>query len=109
MRIKLDENLPFLLVARLQDLGHDVDTVPAEELAGRADPEIWRATQNAERVLIKTWTSRISGSIGRGCTTALFSSACECPADSPLRGGSSKSSRAKTFSLGGAVSSSCRT
>ena len=52
MRIKLDENLPSLLIARLQDLGHDVDTVPAEELAGRADPEIWRAAQNAERVLI---------------------------------------------------------
>jgi predicted nuclease of predicted toxin-antitoxin system len=52
VRIKLDENLPSSLVARLQGLGHDVDTVPAEKLAGRADPEIWRATQKAERILI---------------------------------------------------------
>lgn len=52
MRIKLDENLPTSLLAHRQGLGHDVDTVPTESLAGRADPVIWRATQNAERVLI---------------------------------------------------------
>ena len=40
------------LVARLQDLAHNVDTVRTEEMAGRADPEIWRAAQNAEHAAI---------------------------------------------------------
>jgi hypothetical protein len=34
---KLDENLPHQLVELLTDLGHDVDAVPAEHLAGRDD------------------------------------------------------------------------
>ena len=37
MNIKLDENLPHQLVQLLTDLGHDVDTVPDEHLAGRDD------------------------------------------------------------------------
>lgn len=52
MRIKLDENLPADLVADLAALGHDVDTVPAEGLAGKVDPEVWAAAQAVERVLI---------------------------------------------------------
>ena len=52
MRIKLDENLPLSLVANLERLGHDVDTVPAEDLAGQADPRIWSAAQHANRLLI---------------------------------------------------------
>ena len=35
MTIKVDENLPERLVAALAALGHDVDTVRAEHLAGR--------------------------------------------------------------------------
>ena len=52
MRIKLDENLPADLVEDLAALGHDVDTVPSEGLAGHDDPDVWQAAQAAERVLI---------------------------------------------------------
>lgn len=52
MNIKLDENLPERLVSALRELGHDVDTVPAEHMAGRDDNEVWRATQSAGRFLI---------------------------------------------------------
>jgi predicted nuclease of predicted toxin-antitoxin system len=52
LNIKLDENLPERLVAALQELGHDVDTVRAEHLAGRADGEVWQAAQAGHRFLI---------------------------------------------------------
>jgi len=52
MKIKLDENLPIALVTALKDLGHDIDTVQSEGLAGADDDRIWRATQTAERFLI---------------------------------------------------------
>lgn len=40
MKIKLDENIPLRLVASLAALGHDVETVPQEGLAGRPDTEV---------------------------------------------------------------------
>ncbi len=52
MRIKLDENLPRSLEAELSSLGHDIDTVPSEGLAGRPDPDIWVAAQRERRFLI---------------------------------------------------------
>ena len=52
MKIKLDENLPDRLAAELAALGHDVDTVRAEQLAGRPDNEVWQATQSVGRFLI---------------------------------------------------------
>lgn len=52
MKIKLDENLPERLAAELQILGHDVDTVRAEHLAGRDDNEVWQVAQSAGRFLI---------------------------------------------------------
>lgn len=52
MRIKLDENLPEDLAARLEVLGHDVDTARGEGLAGAADPEIWSEAQGQRRFLI---------------------------------------------------------
>ena len=51
MKIKLDENLPDRLVAVLSGLGHNVDTVRTEQLAGRADPDVWSAAQAAQRFL----------------------------------------------------------
>jgi len=36
----LDENLPERLLSELQVLGHDVDTVRTEHLAGRNDHEV---------------------------------------------------------------------
>ena len=52
MNIKLDENLPTSLALSLADLGHDVDTVAQEGLAGYDDAHVWFATQKAERFLI---------------------------------------------------------
>jgi predicted nuclease of predicted toxin-antitoxin system len=52
VKIKLDENLPHTLVGLLSQLGHDVDTVPNEGLAGKDDVEVWTATQAAGRFLI---------------------------------------------------------
>lgn len=52
MRIKLDENLPASLVDILTPLGHDVDTVPREGLAGRKDSDVWAAAQGARCFLI---------------------------------------------------------
>ncbi len=52
MRIKLDENLPESLVSALSALGHSVDTVSGEGLAGRPDSEVWHAAQADRRFLI---------------------------------------------------------
>jgi predicted nuclease of predicted toxin-antitoxin system len=52
VKIKLDENLPERLVPELAALGHDVDTVRAEHLAGRPDNEVWQAAQSVDRFLI---------------------------------------------------------
>lgn len=51
MKIKLDENLPQRLVSKLEALGHDVDTVRGEHMAGRDDSEVWLA-QSSGRFLI---------------------------------------------------------
>jgi hypothetical protein len=52
MRIKLGENLPESLLASLTALGHDVDNVRLEGMAGRADPDVWQAAQSGSRFLI---------------------------------------------------------
>jgi predicted nuclease of predicted toxin-antitoxin system len=52
VRLKLDENLPHTLVGLLSQLGHDVDTVPNEGLAGKDDGKVWTVTQAAGRFLI---------------------------------------------------------
>jgi predicted nuclease of predicted toxin-antitoxin system len=52
MRIKLDENLPTRLVSVLADLGHDVDTVPTERIAGTDDAVVWQAAQACHRFLV---------------------------------------------------------
>lgn len=52
MRIKLDENLPARLVGILSARGHDVHTVPGENLSGRPDADIWQAACEEGRFLI---------------------------------------------------------
>jgi predicted nuclease of predicted toxin-antitoxin system len=52
MKIKLEENLPLRLATLLKNLGHDVHTLYDELLLGRADAEIWEATQEESRFLI---------------------------------------------------------
>lgn len=52
MKLKLDENLPASLEEALAALGHEVDTVPAEGLAGRPDGDVWDAAQSEARLLV---------------------------------------------------------
>lgn len=52
MKLKLDENLPRQLVPILTGLGHDVDTVPDERLAGQGDHAVWLAAQAASRFFV---------------------------------------------------------
>ena len=52
MKIKLDENLPAGLLQNLADIGHDVDTVEREGLAGNTDDDVWQAAPEAGRFLI---------------------------------------------------------
>ena len=52
MRIKLDENIPLRTQSLLLNLGHDVEIVPQEDLAGGTDDQIWQAAQATTRFLI---------------------------------------------------------
>jgi predicted nuclease of predicted toxin-antitoxin system len=52
MRIKLEENPPTRLVSVLAELGHDVDTVPSEHIAGRDDAVVWQTAQAGQRFLV---------------------------------------------------------
>lgn len=52
MRVKLDENLPVRIKAILQVRGHDVDTVPEEQLSGCPDASVWAAACAEGRMLI---------------------------------------------------------
>jgi predicted nuclease of predicted toxin-antitoxin system len=52
VKIKLDENLPESLIAELSALGHDVDNVRQEGLAGYGDPDVWAAAQAERRFFI---------------------------------------------------------
>lgn len=52
MKLKLDENLPSGLLSALQALGHDVDSVPSEQLSGHEDASVWTAAQAAGRFLV---------------------------------------------------------
>lgn len=52
MRIKLDENIPVRLIDILNDLGHDVDNVISENIAGYPDDHVWDEAQKAGRFLV---------------------------------------------------------
>jgi len=52
VKIKLDENLPVILVEKLAALGHDTHSVTGENLSGCTDLDVWRAAQEEERLLI---------------------------------------------------------
>lgn len=52
MKLKLDENLPEALIKTLAALGHDVDSVREEGIAGRDDATVWNASQEAGRFLV---------------------------------------------------------
>ena len=52
MNLRLDENVPEQLAVALRQLGHNVHTVPGENLAGQTDAAIWAAVQSEQRFLI---------------------------------------------------------
>jgi predicted nuclease of predicted toxin-antitoxin system len=52
VKLKLDENLPEALIAGLAAVGHEVDNVRLEGLAGQDDAAVWRAAQESGRFLI---------------------------------------------------------
>jgi predicted nuclease of predicted toxin-antitoxin system len=51
VKFKLDENLPFELVADLRGLGHEADTVADEGLRGAPDSTVVEAAFAAGRIL----------------------------------------------------------
>lgn len=52
MRVKLDESLPASARAAVVALGHDVETVPDEGLAGATDEAVTAAAHREDRFLI---------------------------------------------------------
>ena len=52
MKAKLDENLGRTPQRLLKRRGHDAENVYDEEMSGASDPEVWRATQTEERLLV---------------------------------------------------------
>lgn len=52
MRLKLDENITVAAKGPLVALGHDVDTVPEEHLAGQPDADVLAAAVGDERALV---------------------------------------------------------
>src|SRR4030042_4996820 len=52
MRIKLDENMPLSLATLLRSAGHNVSTVPEENLSGEADPHVIEAAAKEGRLLM---------------------------------------------------------
>ncbi len=52
MRVKLDENIPASLLVDLAALGHNVDSVPSEGVAGYSDVDVFEAAQRTKRFLV---------------------------------------------------------
>jgi predicted nuclease of predicted toxin-antitoxin system len=52
VKIKLDENMPALLAARLRERGHDADTAVDEGFAGWDDGALFAASQRELRFFV---------------------------------------------------------
>ncbi|HXV99476.1 MAG TPA: DUF5615 family PIN-like protein [Anaerolineae bacterium] len=52
MRIKVDEDLPTMVVQTLQDKGYEVSGVVEQGMGGWKDPLLWQAIQAEGRFLI---------------------------------------------------------
>ena len=52
MKIKLDENMPHALAELLRTAGHDVETVPDENLSGEEDGVVLRSATDEGRILM---------------------------------------------------------
>jgi predicted nuclease of predicted toxin-antitoxin system len=66
MKIKLDENLPEALIARLAELDHETDNARLEGISGKPDATLWQAAQKAGRFLSpRIWIFPMSGNSHR--------------------------------------------
>jgi predicted nuclease of predicted toxin-antitoxin system len=54
MNILVDENIPFMTVKVLREMGHDVKDVRKTSDQGIFDEEFWEVAQQEERLLITT-------------------------------------------------------
>ena len=54
MRILVDENIPFITVQALRDLGHDVVDIRGTSDRGMTDKLLWELAQQQRRLLITT-------------------------------------------------------
>jgi hypothetical protein len=52
MKIKLDENMPYSLAILLRAAGHNVSTVPEENLSGEGDRHVLETATKENRLLI---------------------------------------------------------
>jgi predicted nuclease of predicted toxin-antitoxin system len=52
MKFKLDENLPLEIADAFQTLGHEIETVLSEGLAGAPDAEILNHARVEDRILL---------------------------------------------------------
>jgi predicted nuclease of predicted toxin-antitoxin system len=72
MRLKLDENFGKRAAGILSAAGHDVETVPAEDLCRASDRELARVCRAEERCLV-TSTSTLAIRLCSGLLTTLAS------------------------------------
>jgi predicted nuclease of predicted toxin-antitoxin system len=54
MNVLADENIPLMTVARLRELGHDVEDIRRTGEQGLPDPELWALALTEGRMLITT-------------------------------------------------------
>jgi predicted nuclease of predicted toxin-antitoxin system len=54
MRILVDENIPRMTVAHLQEIGHDVRDIRGTPTQGLDDPDLWSMAVGDRRVLLTT-------------------------------------------------------
>lgn len=52
MRVKVDEDLPRAVARLLREKGHEASTVVEQDMGGWKDPEVWRAVQDKEQLLL---------------------------------------------------------
>ena len=80
MKVKLDENLPRQIAVELRARAHDVETVGEEGLTGRADADVWQATQREGRLLITQDLDFSEVSAGHASRNCAHTSAVTQPA-----------------------------
>ena len=52
MRIKVDEDLPWVIVEMLRDRQHEATSVVEQGMGGYKDPLLWQAVQAEQRYLV---------------------------------------------------------